>query len=296
MATAAIRDLYESIRPVHTPKTGFVGTIRRQIVPRMRLPRLGTLLQGAALLIAVAAMFGIGPDSAVAQESVLYNFGNTSTDGQGPESALIFDSKGNLYGATSGGGLHSYGTVFELSPGAGGVWTETILYNFGVTTSDAAAPQSVVFDSKGNLYGTAGGGQFGYGSVFELSPQAGGSWTEQVIHSFNLGEADGYDPAGNPAVDSAGNVYVATAPEVPRIPAPSSRYRPSPAARGRKRSWSASAQRLASAGRLQAWSSTAKATSMGPPIAGAAITEAPYSSCHLEREASGPRPCCIISP
>jgi uncharacterized repeat protein (TIGR03803 family) len=171
---------------------------------------LRTLLRGAAFLLAVATILSIGAGSAAAQESVLYNFGNTSTDGKAPESALIFDSKGNLYGATSSGGAHSLGTVFELSPGTGGVWTEKILYSFGVTTSDAEAPQGIVFDSKGNIFGTAGEGQYGYGSVFELSPQAGGTWTEQVIHSFNLGETDGYDPAGVPAVDSAGNVYVVT--------------------------------------------------------------------------------------
>jgi uncharacterized repeat protein (TIGR03803 family) len=212
MATVAFSDSYESIRPAQPQETGFVGTVRRPTTQRLGgcPARLRRLLRGAAFLVAVAAILGIGTGSAVAQESVLYNFGNSSIDGKAPQSALIFDSKGNLYGATSGGGVHSYGTVFELTPGAGGVWTERILYSFGVTTSDAEGPQSVVFDSKGNLYGTAGGGQYGYGSVFKLSPQAGGIWTEQVIHSFNLGEADGYDPAGNPAVDSAGNVYVAT--------------------------------------------------------------------------------------
>src|ERR1700733_3691255 len=205
MATAAFSGLYESIRPAHPQEMGFVEAIRRRSTQRLGgLPAgLRRLLRGAAFLIAVAAILGIGAGSAVAQESVLYNFGNTSTDGAGPESALIFDSKGNLYGTTLSGGAHSFGTVFELSPGIAGVWTETILYSFGVTTSDAGGPQSVVFDSKGNLYGTAGGGQYGYGSVFELSPQAGGIWTEQVIHSFNLGEADGYSPVGKPAVDSA---------------------------------------------------------------------------------------------
>jgi uncharacterized repeat protein (TIGR03803 family) len=158
----------------------------------------------------MAAWLATAAYTAAAQESMLYSFGNTSTDGKTPESPLIFDSKGNLYGTTTGGGAHFYGTVFGLSPGTGGVWTETILYGFGVTTSDAEGPQNIAFDSKGNLYGTAGGGVYGYGSVFELSPQAGGVWTEQVIHSFNLGEADGYSPVGNPAIDSAGNVFVAT--------------------------------------------------------------------------------------
>jgi hypothetical protein len=43
-----------------------------------------------------------------------------------------------------------------------------------------------------------------------LTPHTGAPWTEQVIHSFNLGKADGYSPVGKPAIDSAGNIYVAT--------------------------------------------------------------------------------------
>jgi uncharacterized repeat protein (TIGR03803 family) len=218
MVTAAFSNLYESIRPAHNQETGFVRPIRRQKAQRMdrRPPRLPQLLlrklpRGAAFMMILASLFAFGAHTAAAQESMLFSFGNTSTDAKSPESPLIFDSKGNLYGSSTGGGAHSYGTVFEFSPGTGGVWTETILYSFGVTTSDAEGPQNIVFDSNGNLFGTAGGGQYGYGSVFELSPQTGGVWTEQVIRSFNLGEADGYDPAGNPAIDSSGNVYIATA-------------------------------------------------------------------------------------
>jgi uncharacterized repeat protein (TIGR03803 family) len=210
MATVTIPDLYESIRSVHPQETGFAGILRGQSSLDFCAAWLGRMRRRAALLTIAAALFAMGARTAAAQESMLYSFGNTSSDGKTPESPLIFDSKGNLYGTTTGGGAHGYGTVFEFSPGSGGVWTETILYSFGVTTSDAEGPENIVFDSKGNLYGTAGGGAYGYGSVFELSPQAGGVWTEQVIHSFNLGEADGYSPVGNPAIDSSGNVFVAT--------------------------------------------------------------------------------------
>ena len=207
MATAAFSDLYESIRPAHTQKTGFVETNCGQEAESAarclsRLPQLllRRLLCRVTLMMILPVLCAIGSRIAAAQESMLYSFGNTSTDAQSPESPLIFDSKGNLYGTSAGGGAHGYGTVFEFSPGSGGVWTETVLYSFGVTTADAEGPENIVFDSKGNLFGTAGGGQYGYGSVFELSPQTGGTWTEQVIHSFNLGEADGYSPVGNPAI------------------------------------------------------------------------------------------------
>jgi uncharacterized repeat protein (TIGR03803 family) len=66
------------------------------------------------------------------------------------------------------------GTVFELSPGSGGTWTETILYEFCSVSLclDGAVPKAgLIFDAAGNLYGTtSGGGAYSYGTVFELSP------------------------------------------------------------------------------------------------------------------------------
>jgi uncharacterized repeat protein (TIGR03803 family) len=63
-------------------------------------------------------------------ENVLYSFINPP-DGVYPSGGLIFDAAGNLYGMTQGGGTYNHGTVFELTPTAGGGWTETVLYNFG---------------------------------------------------------------------------------------------------------------------------------------------------------------------
>jgi uncharacterized repeat protein (TIGR03803 family) len=73
----------------------------------------------------------------------------------------------------------------------------------------------LVFDSKGNLYGTASiGGTSSAsclnfsncGTVFELSPVGGGGWTFQVIYSFT-GGADGAVPGGDLVVDNLGNIY-----------------------------------------------------------------------------------------
>jgi uncharacterized repeat protein (TIGR03803 family) len=46
---------------------------------------------------------------------VLHSFPSDSSDGQSP-AALLADSKGNLYGTTSGGGSAGVGTVFEITP------------------------------------------------------------------------------------------------------------------------------------------------------------------------------------
>ena len=152
-------------------------------------------------------------------EKVLYNFGATSTDGALPIAGVVFDSKGNLYGTTYGGGTCGLGTVFELSPGTGGAWTEKILHSFGCTLTDGEVPESnLIFDSAGNLYGTTeaggaydtvyGGASNGYGTVFEMSPGTGGTWTEKVLYSFSyLNQTDGYYPTSGVVFDSHGNLF-----------------------------------------------------------------------------------------
>jgi uncharacterized repeat protein (TIGR03803 family) len=159
---------------------------------------------------------------ALAQETVIYQFGAAGpNDGAEPNGGLVFDTAGNLYGTTIVGGSANAGTAFELSPLQDGTWQETILYNFcpgGIYNGcpDGRFPENgLVFDAKGNLYGTTTyGGQnngVGYGTVFELSPpsQPGGSWTEQVSHSFG-GVNDGKTPNGDLVIDAAGNLYGTT--------------------------------------------------------------------------------------
>lgn len=109
-------------------------------------------------------------DSGTWTKTTLHSF--TSGDGHSPE-GLVFDAAGNLYGVTFVGGSSNDGTVFELSPSSGGVWTETQLHVF--SGADGAGPVgSLIFDSSGNLYGTSGYGGSGNnkGTVFEVSPAA----------------------------------------------------------------------------------------------------------------------------
>lgn len=143
-------------------------------------------------------------------ETVLYAFGSTaSSDGVFPIGPLIFDGKGNLYGAASQGGALGGGTVFELSPGSSGTWTEKVLYNF-TGGADGGFPYGggLVFDGSGNLYGTTpSGGKYGFGTVFELIPGATGTWTEKVLHSFTGGNDGAYPYGSTLILDSAGNLY-----------------------------------------------------------------------------------------
>jgi uncharacterized repeat protein (TIGR03803 family) len=85
--------------------------------------------------------------------------------------------------------------------------------SFKDVTKDGSSPEAgVVFDSKGNLYGTTvyGGGYYSYGTVFELSPKVGGGWTEKVLYSFK-GAPDGVHPYAGLTFDSSGNLYGTTA-------------------------------------------------------------------------------------
>lgn len=142
------------------------------------------------------------------QEQVLHNFGNLP-DGAYPPSGLTRDTAGNFYGTTTYGGLHNYGAVFELSPRAGGGWTETVLHSFNNDGTDGWYPEAgVILDAAGNLYGTTLYGQ-GYGMVFELSPSANGEWTEKILYNFT-GPYDGRYPHGDLVFDAAGNLYGTT--------------------------------------------------------------------------------------
>ncbi|HEX8816262.1 MAG TPA: choice-of-anchor tandem repeat GloVer-containing protein [Terriglobales bacterium] len=149
------------------------------------------------------------------RERVLYSFCAVAncSDGLLPTGNLVFDSSGNLYGVTMQGGgpngncfgnHESCGTVFQLTPGDGGNWTEQVIHHF--TYEDGDSPRAgVIFDGLGNLYGTAPiGGKWGGGVVFELSPGADGAWTETTLHEF-------YDlrsnPQGSLTFDTAGNLY-----------------------------------------------------------------------------------------
>jgi uncharacterized repeat protein (TIGR03803 family) len=161
----------------------------------------------AVLAILVVTLRATG---AVAQtEIVLYSFNDK--DGSGP-AGLICDASGNLYGTTSGGGVAGGGTAFELTPQAGGGWTEKVLYSFSTHPNDRTNPTAaLILDAAGNLYGTASTYDgYAYGAVFELTPKAGGEWTEKILYSFLTHPNDGWYPYAGLILDAAGNLYGTT--------------------------------------------------------------------------------------
>jgi uncharacterized repeat protein (TIGR03803 family) len=150
-------------------------------------------------------------------EKVPHNFTDNGKDGFNPWAGLTLDASGNLYGTTAYGGtgpcMYGCGTVFELTPGADGGWTEKVVHNFNANGNYPY--DSVIFDASGNLYGTTGyGGNdacgYGCGAVFELTPKAGGGWTAKILHSFNYQRKDGYFPQGGLIFGTGGNLYGTT--------------------------------------------------------------------------------------
>jgi uncharacterized repeat protein (TIGR03803 family) len=139
------------------------------------------------------------------KETVLYAF-TGGADGASPQSFLIEDQSGNLYGTTFGGGAYGAGTVFMITG-----TQETVLYNFGSQTNDGSAPEAgLAFDSAGNLYGTTTtGGLYGGGTVFQLVPSGSGSWTENILYNFGS-TADGSIPVAGITLDASGNLYGTT--------------------------------------------------------------------------------------
>jgi len=152
------------------------------------------------------------------KEKVLYFFKGTSSDGALPDSGLVFDTAGNLYGTTASGGLGgcligTCGVVFELTPTVGGKWSEKVLHRFRGGSDGGISYAPLIFDKAGNLYGTTElgatsfcRGQYGCGVVFELTPASHGKWKETILHRFTGGK-DGAGPDAGLIVDAQGNLY-----------------------------------------------------------------------------------------
>jgi uncharacterized repeat protein (TIGR03803 family) len=149
-------------------------------------------------------------------ETVLYDFPQGYAAGAVPVSLTLGD-RGVLYGATELGGRSRIGagTVFQLSPPTtpGGSWTETVLHSF-TGFADGSTPYWPAVGSDGTIYGTTFGttliggyeGPYGFGTVFQLLPQAepGGTWAKTTLHQFGWGRGFGPD---SPLILRNGNIF-----------------------------------------------------------------------------------------
>ena len=137
-------------------------------------------------------------------EQTLHSF--DLSDGFAPQSGLVSDQSGNLFGATSFGGANGGGTVFELTPSGGG-WTFSSIYD--LPKGSGGPFGTLAIDAAGNLFGANYGGGSSYkGNIFKLA-QVSGVWTYTDLYDFT-GGADGGGPQCSPVVDAMGNIYGTT--------------------------------------------------------------------------------------
>lgn len=159
----------------------------------------------------LGTVFSVNSDGT---ESILWSFGS-GTDGQNSYGALILGSDGNLYGTNPYGGAHGTGSVFKIAPG-GGTGSESVLYSFAASSADGHFPHAgLILGADKNFYGTTyGGGTYGAGTVFRLTP--GGA--ETVLVNFGSTSTDGnmatpttsIEPAATLVQYSDGNFYGTT--------------------------------------------------------------------------------------
>jgi uncharacterized repeat protein (TIGR03803 family) len=131
------------------------------------------------------------------RETVLHNFTGGS-DGSDPYAGLTFDSAGNLFGATFGGGTHYCGVVFKMDASG----NETVLYEFACGPDGGNPYAGVTVDSLSNVYGTTFYGGSGYGVVYKVTPAG----VETVLHTFTFG-TDGGLPESGVVLDAQSNLY-----------------------------------------------------------------------------------------
>jgi uncharacterized repeat protein (TIGR03803 family) len=162
-------------------------------------------------------VFELSPQGGGWTYTVLYSFGGYSDDGADPNSTLVFDKMGNLYGVTSLGGNGSCsggcGTVFELSPTEGGGWNEQVIHSFEANGTDGELPTGgVTVVSNGDLYGTTqNGGTAGSGVLYQLEYSSKDKeWIESVLHQFVGGSNDGSFPINVILIEHAKKLYGTT--------------------------------------------------------------------------------------
>jgi|HubBroStandDraft_1064217.scaffolds.fasta_scaffold10059_3 uncharacterized repeat protein (TIGR03803 family) len=175
--------------------------------PRGEYPVAGVIRDAAGNLYGTAEGGGTFDQGVVfkvdpaGRETVLYSF-TGGADGADPQSGVILDSAGNLYGTTLYGGTANQGVVYMVSAAG----QETVLYSFTGGDDGGEPFAGLIRDAQGNLYGTtySGGKHVIDGVVFKLD--AGGH--ETVLHSFT-GD-DGAGPSGTLIRDPEGNFYGTT--------------------------------------------------------------------------------------
>ena len=142
----------------------------------------------------------IEPGAAFHNYRTVYNFGN-APDGTNPVAPLL-TINGTLYGTTTFGGMHDFGTVYSVTPAG----SESVLYSFGGGT-DGEQPAAGLIDVNGTLYGTTSTSNnvAECGAVYSVTTAG----AEKVLYFFDL-PPDGCHPIFGSLTNANGVLYGTT--------------------------------------------------------------------------------------
>jgi uncharacterized repeat protein (TIGR03803 family) len=153
--------------------------------------------------------FELKPSGSGYSERIIYTFKGGTSDGSTPNSSLVMDRAGALYGVTAGGGTAGLGITFKLTANKKNNYKESVLHSFAGGNDGSTPSSSVAIDKSGALYGsTYQGGATNAGVVYELKPQ-GRHYTEILSYSFK-GAPDGALPEAPLLIGADGSLYGTT--------------------------------------------------------------------------------------
>jgi len=145
--------------------------------PGPSVPFSGVVFDSVGNLNGVTALGGTEGYGAVYQlspsadgtwaERNIVDFPSSCSPACKPESEIMIDSGGNIFGTTP----FNSGIAYQVSPNGDGTWSLSALHQFGSGNDGADLGAGVLLDVSGHLYGTTlVGGTAGRGTVFEITP------------------------------------------------------------------------------------------------------------------------------
>ncbi|MCM2551111.1 choice-of-anchor tandem repeat GloVer-containing protein [Burkholderia glumae] len=137
--------------------------------------------------------------------TILHTFGVKQSEPQLPNSLLVEDHGGTLYGTTIRGGPSDSGAVYRITRSG----EFSVLHFFEPDKRNGAEPGGdLTLGFDGNLYGTTrAGGKENRGTLYRLSRS--GEFT--VLHSFAVFDDDGQNPGTGVVQGKDGSLYGTTA-------------------------------------------------------------------------------------
>lgn len=150
----------------------------------------GTTVAGGSAK--AGTVFKFVPSGKGGSESVIWTFqAKSQNDGASPNSGVVLDAAGNVYGTTASGGATLSGVVYRLKPN-GAHYAETLLHTFS-GGSDGAQPIGGLALIGKDLYGTTSSGSGSFclncGTIFRIKT-SGHAYS--ILHTF--GDGDGANP------------------------------------------------------------------------------------------------------